>query len=70
MGKVFAIPKEGVLVRHENGKQLDPAGEPVDRNSYWLRRERDEDVTLTDVPETAVEEAATPSTAATKKNKA
>ena len=68
MGKVFAIPKEGVLVRHENGKQLDPAGEPVDRNSYWLRRERDEDVTLTDVPETAVEEAAAP--ASTKKNKA
>lgn len=46
MEKVFAIPTEGVLVRHENGKQLDPAGEAVERNSYWLRRERDGDVTL------------------------
>ena len=51
MGKVFATPKEGILVRHENGKPLDPAGEAVDRNSYWLRRERDGDVTLTEVPE-------------------
>lgn len=50
MEKVFATPKEGVLVRHENGKQLDPAGEAVERNSYWLRRERDEDVTLCPVP--------------------
>ena len=68
MGKVFATPKEGVLVRHENGKPLDAAGEPVERNSYWLRRERDGDVTLTDVPEVPVEEAAAPAT--TKKNKA
>ena len=67
MGKVFATPKEGVLVRHENGKQLAAAGEPVDRNSYWLRRERDEDVTLTDVPVVAAEEA---TALATKKNKA
>ncbi len=47
MEKVFATPKEGVLVRHENGKPLDTAGESVERNSYWLRRERDGDVTLT-----------------------
>ena len=47
MPKVFAVPKEGVLVRHESGKQLDPAGESVDRTSYWLRRQRDGDVTLT-----------------------
>ena len=51
MEKVFATPKEGVLVRHENGKPLDPVGEPVERNSYWLRRERDGDVTLTELPE-------------------
>lgn len=51
MEKVFATPKEGVLVRHENGKALDVAGEPVERTSYWLRRERDGDVTLTAVPE-------------------
>lgn len=50
MGKILATPKEGVLVRHENGKQLDAAGEPVERNSYWLRRERDGDVTLSEIP--------------------
>jgi hypothetical protein len=49
MAKVFATPKEGVLVRHENGKQLDPAGEAVERNSFWLRRSRDGDVTLSDI---------------------
>lgn len=50
MEKVFATPKEGVLVRHENGNQLAATGEPVERNSYWLRRERDGDVTLGPVP--------------------
>ena len=72
MEKVFATPKEGVLVRHENGKPLDPAGESVDRTSYWLRRERDGDVTLTAVPDVAPEEAAPAETAvpvATKKAK-
>lgn len=46
MPKVFATPKAGVLVRHEDGKQLAATGEPVERTSYWLRRERDGDVTL------------------------
>ena len=57
MPKVFATPKEGVLVRHETGKQLESAGEAVERNSYWLRRERDGDVTLGEVPETVPEAA-------------
>jgi len=59
MEKVFATPKEGVLVRHENGKQLDAAGEPVERNSYWLRRERDGDVTLSAIPVETAETAET-----------
>lgn len=70
MPKVFATPKEGVLVRHETGKQLESAGEAVERNSYWLRRERDGDVTLGEVPEAAAEvvpEAAAASTATKKK---
>lgn len=50
MEKVFATPKPGILVRHETGKPLDAAGEAVDRTSYWLRRERDGDVTLGEVP--------------------
>ena len=53
MAKTFATPKEGILVRREDGKPLDPAGEAVERNSYWLRRERDGDVTLGDVQEGA-----------------
>lgn len=63
MAKVIATPKEGVLVRHENGKPLDPAGEAVERNSYWLRRSRDGDVTLSDiapVPETVEADKVTP----------
>lgn len=46
MTKIFVTPAEGVLVRHENGKRLDPIGETVDRSAYWLRRERDGDVTI------------------------
>lgn len=53
MAKVVATPKTGILVRQENGKPLDAAGEIVERNSFWLRRERDGDVTLTDAPEPA-----------------
>lgn len=68
MEKVFATPKEGVLVRREDGKPLDPAGEAVDRTSYWLRRERDGDVTLRPVPPVDAEPApeATPSRKAAK----
>ena len=65
MEKVFATPKEGVLVRHENGKPLDPAGESVDRTSFWLRRERDGDVTLGPVPPVDAEPA--PETAPSRK---
>lgn len=60
MEKVFATPKEGVLVRHENGKPLDVAGESVERTSYWLRRERDGDVVLTNTAAIEMEEAAAP----------
>lgn len=63
MEKVFATPTEGVLVRHENGKQLAVAGEPVERNSYWLRRERDGDVTLGPVPPADPEPAPEPAPA-------
>lgn len=51
MEKIFATPKPGVLVRHEDGRALNPAGEVVERTSYWLRRERDGDATLGPVPE-------------------
>lgn len=67
MEKVFAIPKEDVLVRHETGKALDAKGDIVERNSYWLRRERDGDVTLGPVPDPAVEPLAVADPATAKK---
>lgn len=63
MEKVFATPKEGVLVRQENGKPLAAEGEAVERNSYWLRRERDGDVTLAPVPKKAAPDGAEPTPA-------
>lgn len=48
--RVIAIPKPGVVVRHENGRRLDETGELVERNAFWLRRERDGDVTLAPEP--------------------
>lgn len=50
MEKIFVTPKPGLLVRHEHGPALNPAGETVERTAYWLRRERDGDVTLAPVP--------------------
>ena len=59
--KVFATPAPDLIVRHpDTGKPLDAAGEPVDRNAYWLRRERDGDVTLTDTAAITVEEPVVP----------
>lgn len=48
--RVIATPKTGVLVRHENGRLLEAGGELVERNAFWLRRERDGDVTLAPEP--------------------
>ena len=56
--KVFATPAPGLIVRHpDTGKPLDAAGEPVERTSYWLRRERDGDVSLTEIAPTEGEAA-------------
>ena len=53
MAKVFATPAEGLRVRKPDGIPLNPAGEPVERDSFWLRRERDGDVTLAEYTEPA-----------------
>lgn len=66
MEKVFATPKVGVLVRQENGTPLQAAGEIVERSSFWLRRERDGDVTLGPLPSAAPEP--TPAAAAAKQS--
>ena len=69
MEKVSATPKDGVLVRHENGKPLETSGELVDRNSYWLRRAKDGDVTLS-APPASTEAADATAAASSKKSKA
>lgn len=45
--KVFVKPGPGLIVPKPDGKPLAPAGELVDRSDWWLRRERDGDVTIT-----------------------
>lgn len=43
---VIAIPIDGTRVRKPDGAILEASGEPVERNSFWLRREADGDVRL------------------------
>lgn len=43
---ITATPVNGARIRKENGALLKPEGETVERNSFWLRREADGDVTL------------------------
>lgn len=50
MEKIFATPKPGLRVRKEDGSVLAAEGEAVARTAFWLRRQRDGDVTLGPVP--------------------
>lgn len=52
METVFVKPTlPDLVIRHpKTGVQLNPEGEIVERNSYWLRRERDSDVKLSEPP--------------------
>lgn len=67
MPQVTATLVNGARVRKENGALLKAGGEPVERNAYWLRRERDGDVTLTAVVAEPVE--AVPAAPAAKSKK-
>ncbi|MDO8932923.1 MAG: DUF2635 domain-containing protein [Rhodocyclaceae bacterium] len=61
--QVKATPINGARVRKPDGSILQAEGEPVERSSYWLRRENDGDVTLeaiTDAAPTGVTEPAAP----------
>lgn len=46
MPQVKATPINGARVRKPDGAILNAAGEPVERTSFWLRREKDGDVKL------------------------
>ncbi|POT25322.1 hypothetical protein C3433_18035 [Citrobacter freundii] len=42
--------REGLNVRRPDGESLDPQGETLPLTAYWLRRETEGDVVITDVP--------------------
>lgn len=48
MQTVLVTPVKGVRVRKADGTFLDEKGENLERTSYWLRREMDGDVTITE----------------------
>lgn len=39
-------PKNGLIVLKPDGSKLNPAGETVERSSYWIRRLKDGDVEI------------------------
>ncbi len=55
--QVIATPLRGLIVRKENGEVLKAEGEPVERNSYWLRREKDGDVSLAAIEQPVAKKA-------------
>lgn len=52
---VYATPKKGLNIRKEDGTYLPEDGDTVIHSSYWVRREQDGDVTLSDkLPKEAI----------------
>lgn len=49
----FLKPAADLKVRKPDGRHLNPEGEPVELNSYWLRRIDDGDVVETAPPKPA-----------------
>jgi hypothetical protein len=47
--RVFAKPAKGVSFRKPDGQAINPEGEEVILDSFWIRRLNDGDVTLTEV---------------------
>jgi len=64
--QVHATPTPGARVRKEDGALLKAEGEPVLRTAYWLRRQADGDVTLTDAMPDAADAADVPAAKAKK----
>lgn len=52
MPQVIATPLNGARVRKPDGQLLKADGEPVEREAFWLRRQSDGDVALSDVVDT------------------
>lgn len=47
---VIAKPNKGLRVRKEDGTFLPEGGDTVTHSSYWARRDKDGDVTLSELP--------------------
>lgn len=59
MPQVIATPINGARVRKPDGQILKAEGETVERDSFWMRRKNDGDVSLTAaVPPPAGDDAA------------
>lgn len=50
MKKNIRPSREGLLVRKSDGQRLHPEGEDLLVNAWWLRREAEGDVAITDIP--------------------
>ena len=48
--KMIKPSKADLLVRKADGRHLDAAGEALPVNAYWLRREKEGDVIITERP--------------------
>lgn len=50
MNRIFVTPKTDTKVRKPVNGHLDPKGEEVNEEGYWLRRAADGDVTISEAP--------------------
>lgn len=61
---VHVTPAPGLIVRDPNTMQaLPPEGLPLEKSTHWIRRAKQGDVTITDIPAAA---AAKPANSAAK----
>lgn len=52
MNRIFIKPKEGLNVRNPFTKKIvAPAGEEVNEHTYWLRLQKQGDITISEVKE-------------------
>jgi hypothetical protein len=59
MTQIYVIPRPGARVRHpETGHVIPPEGENVVRSTYWLRRQRDGDVQVSEARDQGSEKPA------------
>lgn len=64
---VHVTPAPGLIVRDPNTMlPLPPEGAQVEKSSHWIRRQKEGDVTMIDIPAAAVAKAVKPAASAAK----